>query len=962
MSFVKLHSGDTEIVKHIDNKDDYVFVSENIKSEGFHIQQENYRFRQVYDRGSAGAKIWVDAECNGEYYIGLQVYDSFGSWDEEFHPLGKDDAGPFCERIVEMSIDGEAVGTFRYGGDDRKYYTFFTGQKQRVKKGSRICYTVIDGNCAYFTAVILTPRRPEIPANKITNITAENGQLRFITAVASKTEISFGTESFVDMQYVNNHRFGIPERLYGIRFQITATDEEGNITRARYVCTTKDEIRCQDKKICIPLENSTESRGTLPIRSVLPFSKGDLFSINNIGIRDENGNIFTADAKATSKWQDGSIRTAAVCSVLPIDGRKFYAENMLNDTEKNNFYAENIGNGIRVVNGDREYLFDNGTDSVIPDKKLRAVLYDKDMHMHQAIYDDFEICEYGRTKIEIVRNGYFKVKGKNTISSSVHISFYRGFDAFELEYAFGNEYMEAEHYEICGLYLESDELFGENTNVYQYYDNKAEIDKNIQNIRHNGCFKVCNTKMNFKDFWQNYPKSVVIDEMSVKIGICPFITKPELYNIDDIMIESKLFFYMRTGKYKFHSGLRKFHTLYFGQDAQSIENIPFLIPEKSLLEKTRGFGNITASCVNTSKYDKYMSDSYDKYIQHREKNQEYGMLNYGDSHGERKVHWTNMEYDFPYGTLIHFLRTGDERFYRLAETAAAHLEEIDCSHRNRFFEENGYFWIHTVGHANNYYTPEEFPNCFTLIKSHIGHIFAHGLMEYYKVTGCERYKQAVIACADTVARYYTTKYDFLTEREPGWSMLLLETAYELTLDEYYLNACRLILKRVYQKQDEKTGCLKYYMLLTPDENIKQGEVIYGGKSFMHGILGTAMKYFYYLTGDERAKKAALDIARWLAEDMYDENMRCFWYTEALKQINQRDQLPETNIEIIDVITFAYLETGNPYYLHVVENAFEEMLESTYRNDYDIAKVFTMRMRFAPEIMHDILSAKKDIKL
>ena len=385
-----------------------------------------------------------------------------------------------------------------------------------------------------------------------------------------------------------------------------------------------------------------------------------------------------------------------------------------------------------------------------------------------------------------------------------------------------------------------------------------------------------------------------------------------------------------------------------------------MLPPKELIEESCAFGHISCQCADFPQYDSVMADGLEKYLEHREKYREFGMLNYGDSFGEREIHWTNMEYDFPYGMLIHFLRTGDERFYRLAETAAEHYEGIDCSHRNIHFEENGYFFIHTVGHANNYYPFESLPQSFGYIKSHIGHIFVHGLTEYYKVTGIERYKEAVISCANSIAKYYTLRYDFLTEREPGWSMLALEAAYELTLDPYYLNACRIILERIYKKQDPKTGCLKYFMYIVPKEG-QTGEVCYGGKSFMHGIVGSALKYFYYLTGDEKAKRAAIAIARWLADDMYDEEMNQFWYTEAFKRLNHRVVQPETNIEILDVILFACLETGNQEYLEIARKAFEHTLLSPYRRECDVAKIFSMRLRFAPEIMSDYECARKTIK-
>jgi len=276
---------------------------------------------------------------------------------------------------------------------------------------------------------------------------------------------------------------------------------------------------------------------------------------------------------------------------------------------------------------------------------------------------------------------------------------------------------------------------------------------------------------------------------------------------------------------------------------------------------------------------------------------------------------------------------------------------VDNSHRNIHFEEDGYPFIHTVGHANNYYPHSALPRSFEKIKSHIGHLYTQGMADYYKLTGDEKYRQVTVQCADSIAKYYAVKYDFQTEREPGWGMLALAAAYELTLDPYYLNACRIMIERVYDKQDPKRGCCRKYQPLEPVPGSTKREYIYGGKAFMHGLLGTAMKYYYLWTGDEKAKDSIIRMSRWLVEEMFDEVSEIFWYTDAFKRVERRAKIAETNIEILDMILFSCMETGKKEYLDVARRAFRKALDAPYYNDFDVAKIFTMRLRFAPEIMY-----------
>lgn len=952
-------SGDAEIQRHTHKEGDFVFVSNDLTSEGFHHQPELVRFEHLFDFGKDGAYLEAKATEDGDFYVALQVMDTFGTYDEFFIPITEDQCNPFAETVVELTVNGNFVGRFRYGGDDRSYYLFVTEDVVSIKKGDTIRYTVVKGDGAIFTSIILMKDKPAPQFNEICDITTDNGELRFWTRLASRVSIIFGDESFSENQYLNNHRFTIPKRLWGIRFVIEAVAEDGSILRGRGTVKSKKTEKKENIKYKIQLHSKGKSEEAAPVMSVLPFAKGEVFDLENLSIVDDRGNAYIADGKVTSRWQDESIRTVAITAILPNDGRMFYAQNEVEtDFGDTDFTAGKTDNGVFVEANGKSYVFLDTNASVLPDRELYAVLYDENGRKFVAEGGSYEISEAGNNHIIISRENRFVMGGDEHFKAICHIHFYRDISAYSLEFAFENDLMEKEHTSIQGIYLEEQGVAGETSLVYQLDEKTALVDGKHIDERVSGDFCIGEEPVIMKDFWQNYPKSFELAKGELKIGICPFITEPERYRDENIELESRLFFHLKTGKYEFHCGLKKYHTVIFGADAQKLVNIPFLAPDKNVVESSYAFGYITCECTDFPEYDRLMKENLEKYMEHRENYREYGMLNYGDSFGERNIHWTNMEYDFPYGMIIQYLRTGDEQYYWLAQSAVEHFEGIDCSHRNIHFEEDGLYFVHTPGHANNYYPFEMLPTSFQLIKSHVGHLFSHGLYEYYKVSGVERYKEAVLACADSLAKYYARRYDFLTEREPGWALLTLEAAYELTCDPYYLNACRIILERVYVKQEVAGGTVQSLMMIEPEYVEEYGRTCYSGKPFMIGILGNAIKYFYLLTGDERAKQSVLALGRWLADDMYDKETKGFWYTDSYKLVGKHINHPETSNEILDTVLFACIEDCSREYLEMAREAFDHTLKSTFRRECDISKVLSMKLRFAPEIMYDFAQARK----
>src|SRR5262249_1449394 len=137
----------------------------------------------------------------------------------------------------------------------------------------------------------------------------------------------------------------------------------------------------------------------------------------------------------------------------------------------------------------------------------------------------------------------------------------------------------------------------------------------------------------------------------------------------------------------------------------------------------------------------------------REVIDEYGWRNFGDFYADHEAaycpdpppvvsHYNN-QYDVIYGTLLQYLRTGDGRWFELADPLARHVLEIDIYHttQDRALYSGGLFW-HTE-HYRDAATGTH--RGFSAAKARPGqpagggpcaeHNYTTGLLHYYYLTG-----------------------------------------------------------------------------------------------------------------------------------------------------------------------------------------------------------------------------------
>lgn len=267
--------------------------------------------------------------------------------------------------------------------------------------------------------------------------------------------------------------------------------------------------------------------------------------------------------------------------------------------------------------------------------------------------------------------------------------------------------------------------------------------------------RACWVAGTIRDFWQNFPKS-----LEAKAGTFTFGLFPDRCR----------------ALYELQGGERKRHTLFLefgGTEAETV--IPALqarlniYPDPSWTETTEAVPYFTLR--NDPVYKDYLDSIISgphSFFEKRNIIDEYGWRNFGDIYADHEAvrhqgpqpfiaHYNN-QYDFIHAGIVHFLRTGDRRWFDLAEDLARHVADIDIYHtdRDRAAFNHGQFW-----HTDHY---REAHTCthrgYSACNRNNGRAYgggpssennySSGLLHYYYLTGDPFAREAVLELAEWI--------------------------------------------------------------------------------------------------------------------------------------------------------------------------------------------------------------------
>jgi hypothetical protein len=433
-----------------------------------------------------------------------------------------------------------------------------------------------------------------------------------------------------------------------------------------------------------------------------------------------------------------------------------------------------------------------------------------------------------------------------------------------------------------------------------------------------------------RDFWQTYPKDLTVAESGFELGICPPLRGDEYAAAKGTVDEHRLYYYLQDGLYRFRQGMSQTQDIWLEAAPESDGRHAAICTQREPLQAlapprwyadTKALGELAEPGTTgiLGQYDRAFALSFAEYWKDRDRDREYGMLNFGDWWGERVINWGNSEYDMQHALLMQFLRTGDVRYFSAGEQMEWHNRDVDTIHHHRDPSRAGGVYHHAIGHTGGYYGQSPVPGQGIAVGIlTVDHVFVRGHLDYYFLTGDRRSLETARLIADRYGTYDTRNYDFNNTRNPGWHLLLTMAVYEATQDRFYLNAAKIIVERVLERQTPDGGWDFYRVCMHPDPPH------FGNFNFTVGVLLTGLQRYYAATGDERAADEIVRGSYFLVDKLWTPDAATFRYTSCPEA---GAGSPMLTFLVLEGVAFAHQRTQDPRLGRVLISATQKAVAS-----------------------------------
>jgi hypothetical protein len=732
----------------------------------------------------------------------------------------------------------------------------------------------------------------------------------------------------------------------------------------------------------------------------VPFPKGALGSENEIRVLDKQKEEVPIQARNLAQWEDGSVRWALL---------DFQADG------KHDYIAEYGSEVSRCVPDDALEVSESETDVVVTTgplrvafSKLRAVFpgvvwvkgedgsYRKVSGTSAAVAlkgEDGTVYRSGKPEVVVVEEAGpervcvrmdlpHRMRSRTLFRSIVRVHLFRGSGAMRVLHTFENDRVEEMFTCIRALSLRADFKvgghaegrvgrrrvggLGEEVVLHQGLDNRYTMSQGEEEIakgrRAEGCVELRGdmggVSLVVRDFWQNYPKGLVVDEKGMTVAICPALNEVDYPRGGEL--EDRLYYYLLDGVYKFKAGVSRTHEMWFhvrsGGDvpegfAGSVQDPALYCVSLAAFNKSRALTRLPDKSKSPfPPYEEWVEKVRGVYAEDRVKSRAYGMLNYGDWFGERVYNWGNMEYDTPWCFLQEYLRGGHPDFYTWAEEAGRHLIDVDTVHYTDDPDILGSQYLHSVGHVGNYYPDGYRERAIFSGRWSVSHTWVEGLFAYHLLTGDARALESAMKTSNLLVGDILNDYDFTNCRNCGWHLIHLAAAYKATGRRVYLNAARIIVDRVLERQRPSGG---WERLMVPGHCFCYPLRHMGNAAFMVGVLLAGLRRFYEATGERRVRDAIVRAATFCVDDMWVPENRAFRYTSCPESSVGRS----ADMAMLKGIAFAYSVSRDEHLKAVLfEGVQSSMGERDTRVHRGVGKSIGMPMRGACQVLVDLPKA------
>ena len=613
------------------------------------------------------------------------------------------------------------------------------------------------------------------------------------------------------------------------------------------------------------------------VRFGFPLPAKSFYNVKNIAVTDAHGKAVPAGIYATGYWQDKSVKWVFI---------EFEAD--LKAREKAVFFVKG-GKNVSPAPAKFPIVSPDGKKYRISTGKLTAVINrDSDALLENIVcggkhFGDLKLAADVNAKSRIFavtreNDTTFRLDGKLVSDRyaggfTARLIFAGDSPVVKTIITFRADNLERELNELDSLHLFLTAGAGKlaSGGVFQGNDLKYMVNgtKKPGFMPETDCFTSSSGTVTFAltDAGKRYPKAFAQNGNGLDIQLLPPQPSRD-FNCD---LPGYLRYPYMEGKYRIMAGMNFTEEVTFdfsGAPLSSRDVVP-VIPA-SWHARAGAIRGVFADDT-TKVFDGQAVKGFQEHLKLKAAQREYGFLNWGDWFGERGgCNWGNNEYDFAYGLLTLFARTGNRDIFRLGMQAARHQSDVDIIHATPYGNLIGGNYMHCVGHAGRRGEPRGKPapwfsgvNNQGYAAATNGHSWCGGMFTAFLMSGKADIGDSALLLADEMIRFSGIPYrNKGNPRSHGWMLEGLMQAFDATGNQKYLDAGKAVADSFFACQAlDKGGAWPFNL---PRGYLRAGlKKGFGTSCFQMGIVIQALHHYSLRANRPEIRKNIAAAAGWL---------------------------------------------------------------------------------------------------
>ncbi len=367
-----------------------------------------------------------------------------------------------------------------------------------------------------------------------------------------------------------------------------------------------------------------------------------------------------------------------------------------------------------------------------------------------------------------------------------------------------------------------------------------------------------------KNFMEEYPKGIKVDPANhILLGsIWPKENGPMSFarhntEPDGGMLDNFAQGITKTTEfiYYFHDNKAKEEV---GEKMDYVVESPVAHATPEWYTNSKVYGNMAPASKKRPEFENALQYRYQWWAYNQKNEPWYGMFNYGDGKSYffngKWVQWTNNEPTVDFMLWTNFMRTGNPKYFKLAQAMSRHTMDVDNIHwpkkRTYYGEINDAidFWDYEdepestpylgIGrrHANEHW--------YALLSAHV---WIQGWIADYYLSADHRALEVAKMTGDTYINRIWGEHD-LRGRRLYLSVLNLVELYDATK-----------LRKYKEELDERVG------LMLEFQERQGGNLLLDRYGYSQTYVAQGLYKYQQITGDKKVRKALLKHARWVRD-------------------------------------------------------------------------------------------------